>query len=144
MIEFHAGAGPDSQAVGIALEEGFFDYRIVPGGPALSIADGAERFEGASAILAHLAHRAGWPLAVEARPWLAWTGDMKELDRRLAAAPFILGAFSIADMAVWPRVLRDPAMLAAHPGVARWSGRMSLRTACGRGLGAISAAGRSR
>jgi hypothetical protein len=31
MIEFQAGSGPDTQAVGIAMEEMFLDYRLMPG-----------------------------------------------------------------------------------------------------------------
>ena len=30
MIEFHAGTGPDSQAIGIALEEMYLDYTVAP------------------------------------------------------------------------------------------------------------------
>jgi glutathione S-transferase len=141
MIEFHAGTGADSQAVGIALEEGFFDYRIIPGGPLPMIVDRDARIGGAGNILAHLAQRSGWPIA-DALPWLAWSGDLKVLDQALAGRPFMLGAFSIADIAVWPHVVRDRAMLAAFPNVARWADRMSRRTAAGRGMGAMAAASR--
>jgi hypothetical protein len=137
MIEFHAGSGPDSQAVGVALEEGFFDYRVVPGGSPPLIVDQGNRIGGAGNILAHLAQRVGWPFA-EALPWLVWSGDLKALDQALASSPFILGEFSIADMAVWPRVAPERAALVAHPNVERWLTQMGRRAAAGRGLGVVS------
>jgi glutathione S-transferase len=143
MIEFHAGTGADSHAVGIALEEGFFDYRIVDAGDLPMLVDQERRIGGAGNILMHLAQRAGWPNYVDAAPWLKWSGDMPELDLALAASPFILGgAFSIADMAVWPHIARDRAKFTSCPNIARWADRMSRRAAAGRGFGAILAAGR--
>jgi len=139
MIEFHAGSGPDTQAVGAALEEGFFDYRVVPGGSMPLIVDQGNRIGGAGNILAHLAQRIGWPVA-EALPWLAWSGDLKALDQALASSPFIFGEFSIADIAVWPRVMHQRTTLVGYPGIARWLTHMSRRSAAGRGLGVVSGA----
>jgi glutathione S-transferase len=139
MIEFHAGNGPDTQAVGIALEEMFLDYRVAPGRSPLPIlADGGARIPGARAILLMLARKTGKFLrgdAAEARRWTeAKTLDLETLDALLAKSDFIVGDFSIADMAVYPRLAGQPDVLAAHPAIARWAARMVRRPATGRGM----------
>ena len=139
MIEFHAGNGPDTQAVGIALEEMFLDYRVAPGRSPLPIlADGGVRMPGAAAILTMLARKTDKFLpgdVAETKRWAeAKALDLETLDALLAKSDFILGDFSIADMAVYPRIAGDAAGLAAHPAIARWAARMMQRPATGRGM----------
>ena len=139
MIEFHAGTGPDTQAVGIALEEMFLDYRVAPGrSPMPILADGGARIPGAPAILLMLARKTGKFLGAgvaEAKRWTdARTLDLEALNTLLANSDFILDEFSIADMAVYPGIANDAATLAAHPAIARWAERMMQRPATGRGM----------
>jgi len=143
MIEFHAGNGPDTQAVGIALEEMFLDYRLAPGrSPLPVVAEGGARIPGAGAILLMLARKTGRFLPgdmAEIKRWTeAKTLDLAALDTLLANSDFILGDFSIADMAVYPRIVGDAAAFAAHPAIARWAARMMRRPATGRGMTAVS------
>jgi hypothetical protein len=141
MIEFHAGTGPDTQAIGIALEEMFLDYRVMPGkAPLPVIAIGGARLVGASNVLKALARKTGRFLpSGEAAPWLSNTPlDLATLEAKLSSAEFILGAVSIADMAVYPRLAFDSSVLAAHPSIARWASRMAKRSALGRGMSVIA------
>jgi Glutathione S-transferase, C-terminal domain len=138
MIEFHAGNGPDTQAVGIALEEMFFDYRVMPGrAPLPVIAIGGARVAGAPNIVMALARKAGRFLVApeDAAPWLATPAPLDALEAQLGAREFVLGAFSVADMAVYPHAVRLDA--ARHPAIARWIARMSRRSGVGRGMGVI-------
>jgi glutathione S-transferase len=139
MIEFHAGTGPDTQAVGIALEEMFLDYRVAPGrSPVPIVTDGGARIPGAAAILLMLARKTDKFLPGDIAEIKRWTEakalDLETLDALLAKSDFILGDFSIADMAVYPRIADDAATLPAHPAVARWAARMMKRPATGRGM----------
>jgi glutathione S-transferase len=142
MIEFHAGTGPDSQAVGIALEEMFLDYRIAPQrSPVPVTIVGYARMPDAANILMALARKTGrfLPDAMDAAPWLAKTPpDLSQLEEQLADRDFILGAYSIADMAMYPIAAQQAEKLSACPNVMCWVKRMSLRPAVGRGMGAVS------
>ena len=142
MIEFHAGTGPDTQAIGIALEEMFLDYRVMPGkAPMPVIVVGGGRVVGAPNILLALGRKTSRFLSnpESVAPWLANTApDVAALEARLGAARFILGDVSIADMAVYPKLAREPAILAAHPAIAGWAARMSIRSATGRGMGVLA------
>lgn len=142
MIEFHAGAGPDTQAIGIALEEMFLDYAIAPTrAPVPLTIVGNARLPGANNVLMALARKTNrfLPNAEEAAPWLSKTPPgLEALEAQLANKDFILGAYTVADMMMYPQVAQMAGPLAAHPNVARWAMRMSLRPAVGRGMGAVS------
>ena len=144
MIEFHSGSGPDSEAVGVALEEMFLDYRVVSGGASIVIVDSGAHIEGMKPILLHLALHSDRllpePQRKEIARWLdlAANGavDPRKLEAQLAASPYILGDITLADMAVYPIVSRLPHhTLQAH--TTRWVRRMSQRSATGRGIGAV-------
>jgi hypothetical protein len=141
MIEFHAGSGPDSQSVGIALEEMFLDYRVMPGrAPVPVTVVGNARLPGASNILMALARKTSrfLPGAEDATPWLGKTPPgLDELEARLATHAFILGPYSIVDMATYPRIVADKAAL-VHPNIARWVERMRLRPEVERGMVAVA------
>jgi hypothetical protein len=145
MIEFHAGTGPESQAIGIALEEMFLDYRIMPGkAPLPVIALGGARVVGAGNALTALARKSGRFLPPgDFSMWLTPSVDMAGLAAALEAGEFICGGFSIADMFVYPKLAALQAD--AEPAVARWAARMWKRPATGRGMTAVvgSAAGLS-
>ncbi len=142
MMEFHAGNGPDTQAIGIALEEMFLDYRVMPGKaplPVIVVAGGG-RVVGSPNILIALGRKTSrfLPNPQDVAPWLASSApDTAALEERLAASSFILGDISVADMAVYPRLAGERAILAAHPAIARWAARMAMRSATGRGMGVI-------
>lgn len=140
MIEFHAGTGPDTQAIGIALEEMFLDYRIMPGkAPVPVIAMGGARLAGAGNILPALARKTGRFLPEgDYSAWFAPSVDMAALARTVEKSEFICGAFSIADMNVYPRIAALQGAADAEPAVARWARRMWLRPAVGRGIGAVA------
>ena len=140
MIEFHAGAGPDTQAVGIALEEMFFDYRVMPGrAPLPVIAIGGARVVGASNIVMALARKARRFLVTpeEAAPWLVTPLDQEKLAGQLAGREFILGGFSVADMMAYPQIVRAGDASAHNAGIAAWLMRMAKRPAAGRGMGVV-------
>lgn len=138
MIEFHAGIGPDTQAIGIALEEMFLDYRLMPGrAPMPVIALGGARVVGAPNILMALARKTGrfLPDSEAAAPFLANAPlDPAALAVQLAGADFILGHITIVDMNVYPRLASDRAALLAYPAIGRWAARMASRAATGRGM----------
>lgn len=144
MIEFRAGSGPDSQSVGIALEEGFLDYRITSEGPAPSISENGARIEGLQPTLLFLANRAPKLLLETQRAaalgWLAVAAsgapDAAKLDQAVANSRYILGEFSIADAAIYPIIASKP-VSPAHANIALWVQRMTRRSATGRGMGAI-------
>jgi glutathione S-transferase len=142
MIEFHAGIGPDTQAVGIALEEMFLDYSIAPTrAPVPLTVAGNARLPGANNVLMALARKTNrfLPNAEDAAPWLSRTPPtLDALEVLLADRDFVLGAYTIADMAMYPLVVRQADRLAAHPNTSNWVKRMSLRPAVGRGMGAVS------
>jgi len=140
MIEFHAGTGPDTQAIGIALEEMFLDYRIMPGkAPVPVIALGGARVVGAANILPALARKSGRFLPEgDFAPWFAASVDMAALTAAVEKADFICGAFSIADMGVFPRLSALQGAADAAPAVARWARRVWIRPAVGRGMGALA------
>lgn len=142
MIEFYAGTGPDTQAIGIALEEMFLDYRVMPGkAPLPAVAIGGARLVGASNILLALARKTNRFLVTgeEATVWLAKPPDVSALEEKLSAAEFILGRVSIADMAAYPQLAGDWASVEARPALAGWARRMAKRSAVGRGMGVIAA-----
>jgi glutathione S-transferase len=136
MIEFHAGSGPDTQAIGIALEEMFLDYRLMPGrAPLPVIAIGGARVVGAPNVLMALARKTNRFLPeMDAKAWLDATQppDLAALDALLSASEFVAGRFSVADMALYPRVAAG-----SHSSIARWSSALSKRPAVGRGMGVV-------
>ncbi len=140
MIEFHAGTGPDSQAIGIALEEMFLDYRIMPGkAPVPVIALGGARVVGAGNILPALARKTGRFLPDgDVSAWFAASVDMATLTAAVGQADFICGEFSIADMGVYPRLAALQGSADAEPVVSRWARRVRIRPAVGRGMGAVA------
>ena len=144
MIEFHAGTQADSQSVGIALEEMFLDYRIMPGkAPVPVIALGGARVVGAGNILLALARKTGRFLGSphETETWVAMAGGIaaapQRLEGQLAAQDFILGGYSVADMAAYPLLVRAGAP-AGCANIARWTARMAKRPAAGRGMAVIA------
>jgi len=63
------------------------------------------------------------------------------MDKRLAKAPYLAGAYSIADMAVWPWLRypdRQGVDLANYPNVKRWFDAIAARPAVQRGLKMLS------
>ena len=140
MIEFHAGTGPDTQAIGIALEEMFLDYRIMPGkAPVPVISLGGARVVGAANILPALARKTGRFLPDgDFAAWFAPSVDMAGLTAAIEKTDFVCGAFSIADMALYPRIAAMQGATDAEPAVARWARRVWIRPAVGRGMGAVA------
>lgn len=142
MIEFHAGAGPDTQAIGIALEEMFLDYVIAPArAPVPLTVVGNARLPGAGNVLMALARKTNrfLPKAEDAAPWLARTPPaLDRLEGQLEGRDFILGLYTVADMIMYPLIVPQADILIGSPNAARWVKRMSLRPAVGRGMGAVS------
>lgn len=142
MIEFHAGNGPDSQAIGIALEEMYLDYTLAPQrAPVPVTVVGQARLPGLNNILLALARKTNHflPDAAAAAPWLSKTPpELGELEAQLESKDYIFGVYTIADMAMYPRVAQQRDKLSAYPNVARWEARLTLRPEVGRGMGAIS------
>lgn len=142
MIEFHAGIGPDTQAIGIALEEMFLDYTIAPSRAPLPVTVvGNARLPGANNVLMALARKSNrfLPQAELAAPWLSKAPPtLDALEAQLADQDFILGFYSVADMAMYPLVAQQAGKLGAYPNITQWVMRMSLRPAVGRGMGAVS------
>ena len=137
MIEFHAGSGPDTQAVGIALEEMFLDYRLMPGrAPLPVIAIGGARVVGGANIVMALARKTGRFLPdADAQAWLdAAQPDIAALDELLAASEFVAGKYSVADMALYPRLAGTCDRWSSHVSIARWMTVLSKRPALGRGM----------
>lgn len=142
MIEFHAGTGPDTQAIGIALEEMFLSYNIAPRpAPVPVTIVGYARLPGANNVLMALARQTGkfMPKADEAAPWLAKDPPAIEaLEAKLEGRDFILGAYTVVDMAMYPHVAKRKD-LAGFPRASAWAERMRIRPAVGRGMGAVAA-----
>lgn len=142
MIQFSAGHGPDSQAIGIALEEMFLDYTIPPGrAPVPVTVIGQARMPGANNILMALARKTGkfLPSAEDAAPWLAKTPPgLAEIEARLAGQDYILGAYTIVDMMMYPLVLRQQEQLAGSPNISAWIERLHIRPGVGRGMMAVA------
>ena len=142
MIQFSAGHGPDSQAIGIALEEMMLDYTIPPGrAPVPVTVVGQARLPGMNNILMALARKTGrfLPDAEAAAPFLSKTPPgLAELEGRLAGQDFILGAYTVVDMAMYPLVMRQADELFAYPGIAAWAERMRIRPGVGRGMMAVA------
>jgi glutathione S-transferase len=137
MIEFHAGSGADTQAIGIALEEMFLDYRLMPGrSPLPVIAVGGARIVGAPSVLMALARKTNrFMPETDVKAWLdAEQPDLAALDALLSASEFVAGRYSVADMAIYPRIA---ASAGAHAGIARWAATLSKRPALGRGMGVV-------
>ena len=142
MIEFHAGIGPDSQAIGIALEEMYLDYTLAPQRAPMPVTVvGQARLPGLSNILLALARKTNHflPDATAAAPWLSKTPpDLAALEAKLDGRDFIFGVYTIADMAMYPLVTQQRGALSGYPNVASWEARLSQRPEVGRGMGAIS------
>jgi glutathione S-transferase len=142
MIEFHAGVGPDSQSIGIALEEMYLDYTVAPQRAPMPVTVvGNARLPGLGNILLALArkHNHFLPDAAAAAPWLSKTPpDLAALEAQLDGRDFIFDVYTIADMAMFPLVTRQRDNLAAYPRVACWEARLRLRPEVGRGMSAIS------
>lgn len=142
MIEFHAGIGPDSQAVGIALEEMYLDYVIAPArAPVPVTIVGQARLPGMNNILLALARKTNHflPDAAAAAPWINRTPPtLDALEVQLDGRDFIFGVYTIADMAMYPHVAPQRDKLSAFFNIAGWERRMRLRPEVGRGMGAVS------
>jgi len=140
MFHFHAGTGPDTQAIGIALEEMFLSYTLAPQrAPVPVMIVGQARLPDAANILLALARKTGRfmpPDAEAAKRWLAKTPPgLDELEAALADSDYILGPYSIADMAIYPHVAMREQL---PPVVAAWRHRLSLRPGVGRGMGVFA------
>ena len=142
MIQFSAGHGPDSQAIGIALEEMFLDYTIPPGrAPVPVTVIGQARMPGANNILLALARKTGKFLtsAEDAAPWLAKTPPgLDDIETKLAGQDYILGRYTIIDMLMYPLVLRQQEQLSGYPNINAWIERLSIRPGVGRGMMAVA------
>ncbi|HOZ26515.1 MAG TPA: hypothetical protein PLH23_08685 [Hyphomonadaceae bacterium] len=142
MIEFHAGIGPDSQAIGIALEEMYLDYVVAPARAPMPVTVvGNARLPGAGNVMLALARKTNHflPDAAAAAPWLGKTPPALDvLETELAGRDFIFGVYTIADMAMYPHVAAQRDKLSAFPNVAGWEQRLRLRPEVGRGMGAVS------
>ncbi len=142
MIQFSAGHGPDSQAIGIALEEMMLDYTIPPGrAPVPVTVVGQARLPGMNNILMALARKTGrfLPDAEAAAPFLSKTPPgLAELEARLQGLDFIFGAYTVVDMAMYPLVMRQAEELFAYPAIAAWTERMRIRPGVGRGMMAVA------
>jgi glutathione S-transferase len=146
MIEFSAGHGPDSQAIGIALEEMFLDYTILPGrSPVPVTVLGQARLPGANNILMALARKTNrfLPSAEDAAPWLSkMPPGLDEIEMRLTGQDYILGAYTIVDMIMYPLVLRQTDQsadrLSAYPNINAWIERLRIRPGVGRGMMAVA------
>lgn len=142
MIQFHAGQGPDSQAIGIALEEMFLDYKLAAGrAPVPVTVVGQARLPGANNVLMALARMTNRFLAgaTDAAVWLTKTPpSYDELEAHLGDRDFIAGAYSILDMAMYPVVARA-GVRDALPNTAQWAARLRIRPAVGRGMMVVAA-----
>jgi len=140
MYHFHAGTGPDTQAIGIALEEMFLSYKLDERrAPVPVLIYGQARLPDAANILVALARQTGKFLPPDmeaAKAWLIKTPPgVDELAAALSDKDYILGPYSVADMAMYPRV----AFAAGPPAsVDAWRYRLSLRPGVGRGMGVFS------
>jgi glutathione S-transferase len=140
MFHFHAGTGPDTQAIGIALEEMLLSYTLAPQkAPVPVMIFGQARLPDAANILLALARKTGQflpPDVVTATPWLAKSPPgVGALATALAVQDYILGPYSIADMALYPHVAALPDLPAV---VDAWRHRLSLRPGVGRGMGVVA------
>ena len=142
MIQFSAGRGPDSQAIGIALEEMMLAYTIPPGrSPVPVTVVGQARLPGMNNILMALARKTGrfLPEAEAAAPWLSKTPPgLAELEARLGEQDFILGSYTVVDMAMYPMVVKQADELIAYPGISAWVERLRIRPGVGRGMMAVA------
>ena len=142
MILFHAGAGPDTQAIGIALEEMMLDYTLAPGrAPVPVMVLGQARLPGANNILMALARKTGkfLPSPEDAAIWLAKTPPgLDAIEAQLEGRDFLLGPYTVIDMAMYPLVLRDEDGLETWPNTAAWVERLRIRPAVGRGMCVVS------
>lgn len=140
MYHFHAGTGPDTQAIGIALEEMFLSYKLDERrAPVPVLIYGQARLPDAANVLVALARQTGKFLPPDvdaAKPWLIKTPPgMDELVAALSDKDYILGPYSIADMAMYPRIAFASGV---SPTVEAWRHRLSLRPGVGRGMGVFS------
>ncbi len=143
MIEFHAGNGPDSQAVGVVLEEMFLTYRVMPGrAPMPVISLSGARVVGGANIAMALARKTGrfLPNSDDAMRWGdPKTFDAAGLDTILSRGAFIAGDVTVADMAAYPLLVKRPELAEGRAAITRWMGAMMRRPATGRGMGVIVA-----
>ena len=118
------------------------DYTIPPGrAPVPVTVVGQARLPGANNILMALARKTGrfLPDAEAAAPWLSKTPPgVAELEARLAGQEFILGAYTIVDMAMYPVMTKQADALSACPNILAWMERLRVRPGVGRGMGAIA------
>jgi hypothetical protein len=143
MILFHAGTGPDTLAVGIALEEMMLDYKLAPGrAPVPVTVLGQARMPGHNNILIALARKTGrfLPDVTAAAPWLAKTPQgLAAIEAQLATRDFLMDAYTVIDMAMYPLVVRNGAAIADYPMTKAWAERLRIRPAVGRGMGVVGA-----
>lgn len=140
MYHFHAGTGPDTQAIGIALEEMFLSYTLAPAcAPVPVLIVGQVRMPDAANVLLALARQTGRFLPPDidaARRWLAKSPpSLNDLEVALQGKDYILGPYSIVDMAMYPHAA---AAAEVPPAVAKWRQRLSLRPELGRGMGVLA------
>ncbi len=140
MIYFHAGSGPDTQAIGIALEEMLLDFNLAPGrAPVPVTVVGQARLPGMNNILMALARKTGkfLPDAEAAAPWFSKTPPgLDAMEDILSGQDFLLGAYTVVDMAMYPIAARGD--VTAYPGIRAWMARLRIRPAVGRGMGVVA------
>lgn len=155
MIRLFTAPTPDGRKICVMLEEIGLAYEIEPRDQPPSIEDDEVPLElaGAGAILIYLAERAGRLFPVERRyryPALQWLMFQEKdgerlgaaLERRLGQAEFLAGAYSIADIAAYPWIVRHAEYglsLDAYPALRRWSDAIGARPAVQRGMAALKA-----
>jgi glutathione S-transferase len=140
MIYFHAGNSPDTQAIGIALEEMLLDFNLAPGrAPVPVTVVGQARLPGMNNILMALARKTGKfvPDAEAAAPWFTRTPPgFADMEAILTGQDFLMGAYTVVDMAMYPLAVRGD--VAAYPAVRAWMARLAIRPAVGRGMGVVA------
>jgi glutathione S-transferase len=119
------------------------DYKLAPGrAPVPVTVLGQARMPGHNNILIALARKTGrfLPDVAAAAPWLAKTPlGLDDIEAQLATRDFLMDAYTVIDMAMYPLVVRDTATLARYPLTAAWAERLRVRPAVGRGMGVVGA-----
>ena len=103
---------------------------------------GQARMPGHNNILIALARKTGrfLPDVTAAAPWLAKTPQgLAAIESQLATRDFLMDAYTVIDMAMYPLVVRNGAAIADYPLTEAWAERLRIRPAVGRGMGVVGA-----
>jgi GST-like protein len=155
VIRLYAWPTPDARKISVMLEETGLPYEIIRSDQPPAIEDDEVPLELAEpvAILIYLAERTGRLFPVERRyryPALQWLLFQEKdgerfcaaLDQRLHGAEFLAGAYSIADIAAYPWVMRHAEYglsLERYPTLRRWADAIGGRPAVQRGMAVLQA-----